>query len=334
MKNSFKLHILLLAALVCTVATSCDHKELCYDHTHAVPARIDVDWSLFTQEQPTGMTVLLYPDDGGQPYSTLTNNTQYADINVPAGQYSALVYNQSTSEFGTLLFDGMDHLSTAVVKAGTMQSRWYKTRTDDERLVYEPEWIASAMAHDVEAPVEESYAYTRDGTRCVVATLQPRCMVYTIYVSVHINNIYNLRSARASLDGLADGYNFGAQQTTTTKATQLIEDWTLTRDTDNPANGTLHATIHSFGLPEDHANTPDDNHLRLSLLLVDNKTQKDFDFAVGNAFVHGPEVSLSLSINESIDTPLPDVKPEGGSSSGFDATVEDWGDEVNIDIGM
>jgi len=26
------------------------------------------------------------------------------------------------------------------------------------------------------------------------------------------------------------------------------------------------------------------------------------------------------------------VKPEGGSSSGFDATVEDWGEEIEHDI--
>ena len=34
------------------------------------------------------------------------------------------------------------------------------------------------------------------------------------------------------------------------------------------------------------------------------------------------------------DITLPDVKPEGGSSGGFDATVDDWGDEVEFEVGV
>lgn len=325
--------LLPLAAATLALA-SCDHKELCYDHEHAVAARVNVDWSLFTEEKPTGMTVTLYPTDGGRPYSTLTNNTLYADFNVPPGAYDAMVYNQSPSEFGTVEFRDMDRRSTATVYAATISSRWYKTRADNERLVCQPEWIATDFMADAEAPEEEAYRYSRTQTRCVVATLQPQCVVYTIDVDVHIKNIYNVRSARASLDGLADGYRLGMQRPTATLATQLLEEWTVTRDDDNPANGTLHASILSFGLPDGQERLPDNNHLRLSLLLVDNKTQKDYDFAVGDSFVKGDNVELSLSLTESVNEPLPDVKPEGGTAGGFDATVDDWGEDERIDIGI
>lgn len=330
-------HIITLLAAASLVLSSCEHKELCYDHPHSVPARINVDWSLFTEEQPTGMTVSLYREGSDKPHTALTNNIAYADFNIAPATYHALVYNQSTTEFGTLHFDNTNDFNRAAVYANTVQSRWYKTRGDNERLIYAPEWFATDAAQYVEAPETESDA--RNGTRCVVATLTPRCVVYTIIVNIHMLNIYNVRSARASLDGLADGYMLGKQQPTTSLGTQLLEEWTMTRDTDNPANGTLTAHITSFGLPANHQNIASANHLRLSLLLVDNKTQKDFDFDVGNAFIRGSEadgseVDLSLSINETISTPIPDVKPEGGASSGFDATVDDWGDEVNIDIGV
>lgn len=325
--------LLTVAAAALTLA-SCDHKELCYDHRHAVAARVNVDWSLFTEEQPTGMTVTLYPTDGEQPYSTLTNNTLYADLSVPPGTYDAMVYNQSPSEFGTVEFSGMDYRSTATVYAATVSSRWYKTRADNERLVCQPEWIATDIMADVEAPEEESDRHARTQTRCVVATLMPQCVVYTISIDIHIKNIYNVRSARASLDGLADGYRLGAMRATATQATQLIEEWTMTRDGDNPANGTLHASIQSFGLPDGQERLPDRNHLRLSLLLVDNKTQKDYDFAVGDRFVKDEDVRLSLSLSESIDEPLPDVKPDGGATGGFDAKVDDWGEDERIDIGV
>lgn len=321
-------------AIVGGVLAACDHKDLCYDHPHAVPARINVDWSRFTQEQPTGMTVMLFPQDGGTPYTSLSNNTAYTDVNVPPDDYCVLVYNQSATEFGSLTFEGMGSIGSATVRAATMGSRWYRTRGDDARLVHQPEWFATDVQQDVVAPMSAIDKYTRAGTRSVIATLFPQCVVYTIHVRIHINNIYNLRSARASLDGLADGYLLGLSSPTSDLATELLEEWTVERDADNPANGTIVASITSFGLPAGHMGKADENHLRLSLLLVDNKTQLDHDFNVGSEFVRDSDVSLSLTINEHIDTPLPDVKPDGGSQGGFNASVDDWGDEENIDIGV
>ncbi len=102
--------------------------------------------------------------------------------------------------------------------------------------------------------------------------------------------------------------------------------------------------------------------LDLSLLLVDNQTVMRERFQVKDhievAEATG-NVVLTLEIVEAFadpdnpdaplvpvrpgDTPteggsttsaitLPDVKPEGGSSSGFDATVDDWGEEENVEV--
>ena len=328
------LNILCVCAALCMlVLCSCEHKDLCYDHPHGVQARIDVDWSLFTQEQPTGMTVMLYSLSGGRDYTMLSNNTAYVDATVLPDTYRAVAYNQSTTEFGTLTFDNMDSMADATVRAATKTSRWYKTRADGERVVENPEWFAVGATDNVVVPDASATRHGRMGTRSTIATIVPQCVVYTIHVTVHIKNAYNLRSARASIDGLADGYSLGPMAPTTTVATQLLEEWTLTRDADNPANGTLRATITSFGLPSGHAPVAQANHLCLSLLLVDNKTQCNYDFAVGDAFVVNNR-ELSLSLHRDINQPLPDVKPEGGASGGFDATVDDWGDETNIDIGV
>lgn len=330
-----KLNTLLYSvlAVLAPLLASCEHKELCYDHPHPVQTRVDVDWSQFAEEVPTGMTVMLYPiDDGGHRYTTLSNNTSYVDLSVVPGRYRAVAYNQSTTEFGTITFDDMDDNAAATVHAAILTSRWYKTRGDEERLVQNPEWFA--VGDELCTVSDADAAHSRSGTRSTIATIVPRCVVYTIDIYIHIRNAYNLRSARASLDGLADGYSIAQMRPTTTTATQLIEQWSLTRDADNPANGTLHAHITSFGLPYGHQSTPSANTLRLSLLLVDGTTQKDYDFRVGDAFQVGSDVELSLSLSESIDTPLPDVKPEGGQSGGFDAKVDDWADGGNIDIGV
>ena len=65
-----------------------------------------------------------------------------------------------------------------------------------------------------------------------------------------------------------------------------------------------------------------------------NKTIVDFPFEVGHEFEKDKDGKLVLYLELDLPDPLPDVKPEGGSSSGFDATVEDWGDEIEHEIEM
>ena len=54
--------IIAAIALCFAALTSCRHKELCLHHPHTANVRIDVDWSGFEKEVPTGMTVLVYDD--------------------------------------------------------------------------------------------------------------------------------------------------------------------------------------------------------------------------------------------------------------------------------
>ena len=41
---------------------------------------------------------------------------------------------------------------------------------------------------------------------------------------------------------------------------------------------------------------------------------------------------LTLHLEIQLPEPLPDVKPEGGQGGGFDATVNDWGEEIDIAV--
>ena len=99
MKNYTLLYIWVILLLA-----SCNHKELCYHHPHTAKVRVDVDWSRFVEEEPTGMTVMVYPADGSQPYTTLTHTLHQAYFHLPEGVYHSLVFNQSVSEFGSLEF--------------------------------------------------------------------------------------------------------------------------------------------------------------------------------------------------------------------------------------
>lgn len=341
MRRFFSGIVLLAVALLSL--TSCHYKDLYEDDLADEKAvlKVPVDWSDFDKYKPSGMTVMAFPTDDQEPTTALSNDLEFAELGLPVGDYHILVFNQSTDEFGSFHFEGMDSYSTACVRANDTRSSWYKGRATDEPTIDAPEWLAAGQLEPVR--VTDEMVDASDSV-FVTDTVYPRDVIYTIYVHIHVKGIYNIRSARASLDGMADGYRFATGKPTTTRTTQLLEHWTLTRDKDNPSEGELSAKIQSFGLPDGHQNHPTENELRLSLLLVDDKTQKDFTFDVGDKFRRGDgensdtiQVSkedMDLSLDMSIETALPDVKPTEGSSGGFDATVEDWGDDIDINVGM
>lgn len=329
------------------VIVSCEHKDLCYHHPHQARVRINTDWSKFKEETPTGMTVMVYAQDGDQEVVATqhTNTTTHALMYLPDGLYSTIVYNQSHTEFGSLSFRGLSNYNTAEVYANPATTRWY-TRTDGTRVVTEPEWLGTdkledmlvtpEMVNDTWMELENSNSrnITRNGF--LIGTLVPENIIYTIYVKVHIKGIHNLRSARASMDGLAEGYFLGRGLTSSEKVVQLMEEWAITQDKVDPTQGYIESKITCFGLPHGHASLPEDNLFELQTLLVDNKTILKFPFHVGDRFKKdiSEEVQLTLYLDLVLDETLPDVEPADGSSGGFSAEVDDWGPEENIDINM
>lgn len=106
---------LLLASVV---LSSCTHKELCFGHHHTARVMVLTDWSGFTVEQPTGMSVHIYDEDGDEVRSSLSNNTEFTDFELEPGGYEAVVFNQSPSEFGSVRFEELGRLDQASVVQG------------------------------------------------------------------------------------------------------------------------------------------------------------------------------------------------------------------------
>jgi len=334
---------------------------LCYLHPHTAAVRIDVDWSEFeSYEKPTGMTLKLYPEgaldeetrdemnqtgttaSSGGVVTHLTNTISHAVLSLPVNNYHVLVFNQSTTEFGSFSFRDMDDQESAVVVT-QYHSRWYSTRDGEDNVATSPEWLGVGNFDDArvtQAMLDAEIGSVMNGRSMteipVIADVTPHNVIYTVKVRVYVNNIYNLRSARASMTGLAEGYLLTRERRLSTEVTHLIEDWSMTQDAADPTKGYIDASFTCFGLPDDHAATAGENMLTLDALLVDNKTIETFAFEVGNRFELDESdpnrMTYSVVVTEPVT--LSDVEPEGGSGFGFDVTVDDWGDEINQDIQM
>ena len=317
----------MLCWLLTILFASCIYDDYsdCPQESDRKMVRINVDWHLFDKEVPTGMTVMVFPWSGGAPQTVLTNEITHADFSLEPGKYRVLVFNQSTTEFGTLDFLGMDSYETARAVVQHATSRWY-SRGDDELIGVEPEWLASDKLDEFE--VSEDFSEV---------TLTPKNVLSQIQVSVKVPGIKNLRYVRGSLTGISEGFLLGQGKPLLSKVTYLLESWTKSVDENEATLGTLKASVKCFGLPETVSPDAENNQLSLSALLIDNKTQVDHQFAVGDKFKKDENSSelgytVTLHVDVKVPEPLPEVKPSEGSSGGFDVTIQDWDKPEDIDI--
>lgn len=354
--------------LVLMTASCCEHKELCYHHPHDHNVAFNVDWSLFDKEVPTGMTVMIFNGDGEVEHNVLSNDIAKATTYLGEGIYNSVVFNQSETEFGTVSFHGLGHMETAEVRALKYKSGWYATKSDAEgtesgdgsdggagddgaredgtgdgdaveeepavdSVAYSPEWIGSHKVSNFEVTREMA---TSNDTLYNVAQHQPESIVKTLDVRIAVSGIQNFYGARASVTGLAAGYMLGLQRPSDKVATYLLEFWIAHPDEQDPDKGYIVAQVNCFGLPYGHEANPDDNVFDITILLRDNKTQLHYTFDVGDKISFDddgwadPEAALDLAIDER----LPDVEQAENLGGGFDATVDDWGDEINHDVIM
>lgn len=321
------INLFMLCGLLIILLTSCIYDDYsgCPQKSDRKMVRVNVDWHLFDKEVPTGMTVMVFPWSGGAPHTVLTNEITHADFSLEPGRYRILVFNQSTTEFGSLDFLGMDSYETARAVVQHATSRWY-SRGDDELIGVEPEWLASDKLDEFEVSGDFSEV-----------TLTPKNVLSQIQVSVKVPGIKNLRYVRGSLTGISEGFLLGQGKPLLSKVTYLLESWTKSVDENEATLGTLKASVNCFGLPETASPDAEDNQLSLSALLIDNKTQVDHQFAVGDKFKKEENSSelgytVSLHVDVQMPQPLPEVKPSEGSSGGFDVTIQDWGKPEDIDI--
>lgn len=321
------INLFMLCGLLIILLTSCIYDDYsgCPQKSDRKMVRVNVDWHLFDKEVPTGMTVMVFPWSGGAPHTVLTNEITHADFSLEPGKYRVLVFNQSTTEFGTLDFLGMDSYETARAVVQHTTSRWY-SRGDDELIGVEPEWLASDKLDEFD--VSDDFSEV---------TLTPKNVLSQIQVSVKVPGIKNLRYVRGSLTGISEGFLLGQGKPLLSKVTYLLESWTKSVDENEATLGTLKTSLKCFGLPETDHPDAENNKLSLSALLIDNKTQVDHQFPVGDKFKKDENSSelgyiVSLHVEVKVPKPLPEVKPSEGSSGGFDITIQDWGKPEDIDM--
>lgn len=321
-----------MLVVLCVIFTSCDGAADSDEEKSL--SRIEVDWSYYGKSVPAGMTVLFHHIETGDMVQVIDNDVTGIASRLSSGRHWATVFNLTEQEFVNIGFRGLDDVETAEAYAGeSAPSKWYDAVAGSNSYVAgQPEWLAvdTIMTTAVE-PVADDVK--------VIGTLRPKNIIYTLHVTVHIDNIGNLLAVRGAISGFAAGRRFVADSPVknTVTVTHLIEadDWICSRSSSSQGDGHVKADVRCFGLPANHNGAPEENRLEIQALLADGKTLKRYDIPVGHLIKEpvpaaaGWGDNLDLYLELRLDPALP---PYSGNGGGVDVWFNDWDEHIDFNI--
>ena len=308
-----------MMAMLLPLLAACEHKELCYDHSHTTPLEVVFDWTEAPDANPATMSLYLYPEDGSEPMRYEFTNRKGGTIDVPIGIYDAICVN---SDKETHRIQHKDRLETFEVTTGNTRTlRGALTPRSEtaprargaekERNVLEPEALWSDHAERLDIHPET-------GLRKIVLT--PKSRVNTC--TVEIRNVENLRhvsAVSASVTGMAGGWLPGIDELTDEKVTIPFEVRA------NEEKTMLTGSLSFFGHCPKEAG---EHKLMIYALMSDGNTYYYEEDVTDQ--LHDPAqdpTHIVIVINK---LPLPKPITGGG---GFDPNVKEW-NRIEITIPM
>ncbi len=284
--------------------------------------RIAVDWSMYQEELPQGMSLILYADGSNVPILISTNELSHVLTTLEHGTYHTAIINYSPDEFVHLQFVNMHSMATAFITTEEVSNPWYKPTRVGETVREQPE----VFGFDAETYLTVSPELFESEEQIPTLTqLQPTLVTHDVELRVVIHGVNNISHLRAALTGMAAGYYPGLHHTSTEVTTYLTDEWTLTRSVWDTSVGTLTAHINTFGLPVGHESETEENTLLLQATRTDGKIY-NYEFTVGHQ-LDKEDLRLCVAIEDSIRIETPSSQQPGNQNgSAFDADVTDWGE--------
>ncbi len=343
--KTYVINILFFVATL--LLTSCEHKDLCYDHIeHAPKSHVMVDvtsWEQIWQYDhegntdwcnhpywgdvfgmdykdlspaiPKGLRIYIYKEDGTKELDNLTPDGGITYIT--PGTHSLLFYNNDTEY---IVFDNMQTYATARATTrsrsrSTYLGNKYMESNNEEQTVNPPDMLYGNYI--------ESYTAQRTvKPDTIEIKMQP--LVFTYLVRYEFTSgLEYVAMSRGALAGMAKAVYLNSGQTSEEDATVLFDCTTKDFGTQ--------AIVRSFGVPD----FPNDNYLtrtqrKYALNLevrLKNGNLKTFDFDVTDQVKAQPQGGVIIVSGVVIT----DEEGKAGSS-GFDVEVDDWGDYKDIDL--
>ncbi len=354
------------------LVSSCDRYEVELYNDGKADLNIVYDWSAFQSRygyKPDGLTYMAARNgDKVTIYPATHNVDATTDLRLESGRYLFTVMNKSFGEYSTIGFVNRNSHQNASARSKTYYIH-NETLWDNGRLyMEEPENIGIGVdTFDVPKTIDDlEFYYWRDYQDANDIHIKRNVTVWpmttTLNIIVKVRGISYMRSMEGYVTGMADGFYLNQTWRTSEVGTLKLENW----ERDRSANarrvaageedtnvGWMTCQVETFGLPHGREllkwRTPESNYILLHFTLLDGRT-KDFSYYVGKnvRYVNDngeldkfQKAQVRLELNLVIDAPfynddevpiLPYAQPDG--SGQFDAEVQPWGDDENVDVPM
>lgn len=321
---------ILIGLIIILVSAYGTHREIFNDK--GVWAQITIDWSK-ANINPNGASVWIFPHDGGKPIVFLTNDTRDS-VKLRRGKYSLLVFNETITEHQFIRFRGTNHYSTfeAYCKPTTVTGKYVKADSDPSAST--PNLLASDHLDYLEITTEMIENNDRPQLN-----FTPKRVVSLVSITIHIQGVENAAKSGSavSLSGIAEGVNLSTGKRSSSAVRHMAPLNNREFYPENPKSGTLSASFNTFGLTDMQTRGNGvENLISIYIKLRDGSSLPTIERNVTDKIerVEGVELKFKITMGaENLpEFELPDVPDANISGPGFDAEVEDWGEEENVDL--
>lgn len=272
------------------------------------PPEWTVDWDRIFPRVPEGVRLHIFGYDNKILVSS--HNLEYhgGRVAISNGRYDMLVYNNDTEG---IIFENINAVNEMIATTRTRtRSVYYSNKYPGEVTANVPDMLFAAFLS------EKELAKSKDGkTIYIKVELAPRTWTYLIRYEFASGQEY-ISEARAYLSGMAGKVSLKDGCTDNDNIVTLLLDC-YTRDYG------VETIARSFGRSE----TATANKLVLELKLMSGKV-KMIEFDVTDQVRWQPRGGV-IVVKGIVVTPEKGQKPGG---SGFDGDVNDWEENVDVDV--
>lgn len=294
--------------------TSCEHKDLCYDHFHSTKIQVVFDWKNAPDATPETMRLYLFPMDGGRPQAYEFTDYRGGYINIPAGRYRVLCVNSDTESvlFRNIdLFDSFEaYAPDGVLNVGSSLAPRAEG-TSAEHVVKSPDRLYSARLDDVMIKLSNENQ---------TVTLYTELSVCRYRVT--ITNVSNLKyissdGISGALSGMSGGLLVGRNELTTAPVTVpfgVVSD----------GASTLTADFLTFG----QIGSTGSAHKLVIYVIMSDGSKNYYTFDVSRQVDEAADPNDVHILLDGLPLPKPIVN--GG---GFQPAVDEW-QNIDVDVSM
>ena len=328
---------MLAAAVAIWFFTACERRPLedDYGNTARIPVKIDWSRSNIPVTAPDGsgyvhrVSLRFFPKDGSAAFDRyLEMNVIEGEIEVPVGEYSVVVFNESVYDVywnDAIHFTGVDSytdFAATIVLDDAANYPFYRQLADEE-LIVQPFRLASWSLDDftvTKEMVERTRSRVKVASRAedpenVLTGIVMRALTRNVNVTVHTENLSSAQLLQGAMRGFARKVYMASAKTTRTPATYIFKLNSRVWDAGSQRHGTVSKSFLSFGrLPE-----AEEYRLNVDAVFIDGSIHdKQLLWSVTDQVTaHRAD---AIDINIYLDMQLPHIT-EG-------IYVGDWDDET------